>query len=158
MSDAPVVVVVDDLPTTTTGVTSEDAVRMAEIEAARSVDVAAIHAATDRAAIDAGAAADDEDMQWLKAELTALQARCEMNAVSLSSAEAVLATLSNQVAEMAGALLILSQQSTPPLPSEPEPPATPEPEIILPVDAAGGPRTSHAAPAPTPERRHLRRL
>jgi hypothetical protein len=139
MDGEPSVVVEQTPPPESVEAAGEAAVAIAEIQANRDVEIAQINADTTEHVIEAEAASDDEDIQWLRGELADLRGLCEMNAGALSALQQSNETLNQQVASLtetvatqAAALILL----TPPQPS-PEP--GPEPE--------GAP----APPAPPPE-------
>jgi hypothetical protein len=141
---------------------ADAAVAIAEIQADRDVAIAEIQAETTETAIEADAAANDEDVEWLRAELAGLHQRCATQEAALSSLETTLVALSAQVGEMASGLAILLASQMPPTLSEPptaEPEPTP-PEQALASEAAGS-RASDAepeTPASEAARRRMRWL
>jgi chromosome segregation ATPase len=91
---------------------AEAAVAIAEVEAETTVAVAEIAAETRIAEVEAATAADDEDVQWLRAELATLREQCATNAGALSSLEVSLVALSAQMGELTAAMATLSTQAT----------------------------------------------
>lgn len=145
---SPAAVVVETPPPAASVETVADAsVEIAEVNAEASVAIAEVQADAS-VAIAEVTATDDEDMQWLRAELTGLRALCETNAVSLSNAEAAIQQQSQQIADLTTSLEVLALIVNPPTP-QPNSPETPEtPEEVLDGNAAGdGPRDAPEEPA-----------
>jgi hypothetical protein len=139
------------------------AVEIATIEAERDIALATLNAESNEAqttaVLENAALSDEEDVEWLRAELAALRERCATNEGALSSLETTLVSLSAQVGEMAGGLASLMASLTPPPPLETPPEEVPPLTVENPTEAIGGgeagQRASHALetvplPAETP--------
>lgn len=133
-----------------TAAAGEAAVDIATVEAERDIAVAKIQAETTVAVIEAQAeAADDEDVQWLRAQLESLQARCAAAEDGLSRLDLTVATLAEQNAEIRGLLTGLIAASQPP----PPPPSETIPETLdVPASVAAGPGEAETRPAARPPR------
>lgn len=134
-----------------TAAAGEAAVDIATVEADRDIAVAEIQAEVTAAVIEAQAeaAADDEDVQWLRAQLESLQARCAAAEDGLSRLDLTVATLAEQNAEMRGLLTGLIAASQPP----PPPPSETIPETLdAPASVAAGPGEAETRPAARPPR------
>jgi hypothetical protein len=141
-------------------VQADAAVEIAAIEADARVAVETLAQETAQTALAAGAQSEEEDILWLRAELTGLQERCATNAAGLSALEAGQVSLSAQMGELTAGLMRLSILSPP---SEPEPEQIPTPEPEPPAAVPDGPRAESEAAsdaaavsaAPRPRRRWL---
>lgn len=124
------------------------AVEIAQINADRDVAIATEETTRQAAQTEAmvtvaevEAETDDEDVQWLKAELASLRAQCETHAGSLSAQAEVIQAQGAQIAELTGLVAALTSQLNPPplSPAEPETPAVVDPESAV----ADGPRAEN---------------
>lgn len=92
---------------------------IAEIEAARDVDLATIHAETVETIAEADAAENEDDIEWLREKLTGFETSFAMHAGELSALrqqvetqQQALNSLTETMTAQAAAILLL----TPPLP------------------------------------------
>lgn len=133
-----------------TAAAGQAAVDIATVEADRDIAVAEIQAEVTAAVIEAQAeAVDDEDVQWLRAQLESLQARCAAAEDGLSRVDLTVATLAEQNAEMRGLLTGLIAASPPP----PPPPSETIPETLdAPANVAADPGEAETRPAARPPR------
>lgn len=132
---------------------ADGAVAIAEIEAARDVEITKIQTASNEAQTEAvladaeaarQASEEEDDIAWLRDELDGLRMRCETHEAAYSSLEAQFTILAAQQAEMTAVMTRAAltnepvPEQTPPADQTPPLDQSPPPSPLDPPESPGG--------------------
>lgn len=147
MVDEPSAVVVAQPAPSPAAVTEAAAatVEVAEIQAQRDVAVAEITAGRDVAIAEAAAEETDEDIEWLRTELSGLRAAHEANRQALADLTQVVTACQGQIAGLTGLLEAHVNMPSPPAHSAPA--TTEEGPAESPVDLPEAGTAAESEPA-----------